>query len=279
MALFSAVAPLPVNRIKNRLFDPNARAFISTAGITDRVAKGQINAFVIGVKDLGLYNNMVCWPLRSAQNAGTGTTAYSLGGLGTSNATLTGAGWTSEGVSFSGSTQYMTSDLTNIAKDATLFISAKGTGSTYSQFAYLGGVFASAGYLTSMISFGNATAANKTQTIVLQPSGFLNTSTINNGLSGASSFVALSGSYKRNTVFNARNLSESTVATQALYLADEATTLTKMLLNGRWTGSASQQGNPMTSSFFAIITPNCDSVISSFHTLYKNTLGVGLGLP
>jgi len=260
-------------------YDADAVAYFERAGVTDATAKGQINAFVKGVKDLGLWSSILSWPLRSSQNAGTGTTAYSLGGLQTSNATLTGAGWSSDGVPFSGSTQYMTSDLTNIAKDATLFISAKGTGSTYSSFAYIGGVFAPAGYLTSMISFGNATAADKTQTIVLQPSGFLNTSTINNGLSGASSFVALSGSYKRNTVFNARNLSESTVATQALYLADEATTLTKMVLNGRWSGSFADQGNPMTSSFFAIITPNCDSVISSFHTLYKNTLGTGLGLP
>jgi len=260
-------------------FDADAVEYFERAGVTDATAKSQISAFVIGIKDLGLYNSIVSWPLRSAQNKGSGTTVYSLGGLQTSNATLTGAGWSSDGVSFSDSTQYMTSDLTNIAKDATLFISAKGTGSTYSQFAYIGGVFAPAGYLTSMISFGNATAADKTQTIVLQPSGFLNTSTINNGLSGASSFVALSGSYKRNTVFNARNLSESTVATQASYLIDEATTLTKMVLNGRWEGSSASQGNPMTSSFFAIITPNCDSVISSFHSLYKNTLGSGLGLP
>ena len=261
-------------------FDADAAAYFERAGVTDATAKSQISAFVIGIKALGLYNNMVSWPLRSAQNKGSGTTAYSLGGLQTSNATLTGAGWTSDGVSFSGSTQYITSDLTNIPKDVTLFVSAKGNGSTYSQFAYIGGVFDLAGYLTSMISFGNAVAADKTQTIVLQPSGFLNTSTINNGLSGASSFVALSGSYKRNTVFNAKNLSESTVATQAVYLADEATTLTKMVLNGRWNPEQNVgQGNPMTSSFFAIITPNCDSVISSFHALYKTTLGTGLGLP
>jgi hypothetical protein len=271
--------PLYRRQIIKPTADLDAVAYIGKVGITDVVAQNAINDFVLGIKNLGLWSSIVSWPLRSTQNAGTGTTAYSLGGLQTSNGTLTGATWTSLGVSFSGSTQFMSSDLTNIPKDATLFISAKGNGNTYSQFAYLGGVFASAGYLTSMISFGNATAADKTQTIVLQPSGFLNTSTINNGLSGASSFVALSGSYKRNTVFNARNLSESTVATQASYLADEATTITKMLLNGRWEGATAAQGNPMTSSFFAIITPNCDSVISSFHTLYKNTLGAGLGLP
>ena len=84
-------------------FDPDASAFFATAGVTDQVARGQINAFVIGVKNLGLYNNMVCWPLRSSQNAGTGTTAYSLGGLGTYNGTLTnGPTWGANGINFDG---------------------------------------------------------------------------------------------------------------------------------------------------------------------------------
>jgi len=51
----------------------------------------QINKFVIGVKKLGLWNSMVCWPMRSIHNAGRGSTVYSLGGLsGTNfNGTLT----------------------------------------------------------------------------------------------------------------------------------------------------------------------------------------------
>ena len=88
MPLYSATCPLPVNRIKNRLFDPDARAFFATAGVTDRVAKGQINDFVVGVKALGLYSNMASWPLKSAQNPTAGTTVFSLGGLGTYNGTL-----------------------------------------------------------------------------------------------------------------------------------------------------------------------------------------------
>jgi hypothetical protein len=42
---------------------------------------------------------MVCWPLRSSQNAGTGTTAYSLGGLGTFDGTLVdGPTWGADGI-------------------------------------------------------------------------------------------------------------------------------------------------------------------------------------
>jgi hypothetical protein len=85
------------------LIDGDASAYFTRAGVTDATAKAQINEFVKGVKALGLWNNMVSWPLRSAQNAGTGTTAYSLGGLGTYNGTLTnGPTWGANGVVFDG---------------------------------------------------------------------------------------------------------------------------------------------------------------------------------
>ena len=82
-------------------YDGDAAAYFTRAGVTNATAKSQINAFVKGVKNLGLYNSMVCWPLRSSQNAGTGTTAYSLGGLGSYNGTLTnGPTWETDGVLF-----------------------------------------------------------------------------------------------------------------------------------------------------------------------------------
>jgi len=49
----------------------------------------QLNKFIVGIKKLGLWNSMVCWPMRSLHNAGTGSTVYSLGGLGIHNGTLT----------------------------------------------------------------------------------------------------------------------------------------------------------------------------------------------
>lgn len=89
---------LPTTRV-SASFDPDALAYFTTAGISDATAKTQINDFVKGIKDLGLWNSMVCWPLRSSQNAGTGTTAYSLGGLGTYNGTLNNSPiWTTDGL-------------------------------------------------------------------------------------------------------------------------------------------------------------------------------------
>lgn len=85
--------------------DPNAQSFITTSGATD--VEG-IDKFVKGIKALGLYNSMVCWPLRSAQNAGSGETVYSLGGLGTFNGTLVGGpSWTADGITFGGNTQHI----------------------------------------------------------------------------------------------------------------------------------------------------------------------------
>jgi hypothetical protein len=59
----------------------------------------QINKFVVGVKRLGLWNSMVCYPMRSIHNAGTGSTVYSLGGLGVYNGTLVNSpSWNEKGI-------------------------------------------------------------------------------------------------------------------------------------------------------------------------------------
>jgi len=271
--------PLYRRQVIKPTADLDAVAYIGRAGITDVVAQNAINDFVLGVKNLGLWSSMVCWPLRSTQNIASGNTVYSLGGLQISNATKVGGTWGTDGIFFSGAAEYMSSDMTNVPKDVTIFLSGKGNGSGYSSFPCIAGINNPAGHATSAIYLGNSASGGNASLCNSQPIGFLQTSDIGNGLSSSSSFVALSGSYKRNAVFNVRNLSAATVGTQGTYLADEATTLTKMSFNGRWSGSAGDRGNPITGSFYALITPNCDSVISSFYSLYKTTLGAGLGLP
>lgn len=66
---------------------------------TTQNSRQLINNFVKGIKSLGLWNQMVCWPLRSSQNASSTQTAFSLGGGGTFNAALIGnPAWTSTGI-------------------------------------------------------------------------------------------------------------------------------------------------------------------------------------
>jgi len=61
MPLFSAVAPLPVNRIKDRLFDPDARDYILRVESADgnrletRV-RSAINTFILGCKADGIWS-------------------------------------------------------------------------------------------------------------------------------------------------------------------------------------------------------------------------------
>ena len=98
-------------------FDPDASAYFVRAGVTDATAKIQINLFVKGTKDLGLWNDMVCWPLRSTQNSGTNT-AYSLGGLGIYDGTLVNSpSWGVDGITFtSASSQTITLPNITISK-------------------------------------------------------------------------------------------------------------------------------------------------------------------
>jgi hypothetical protein len=78
--------------------DADVLAFALASGATDIEP---LNTFVKETKDLGYWDDMVFWPMKSAQNAGTGTTLYSLGGLGTFNGTLVnGPTWDSEGILF-----------------------------------------------------------------------------------------------------------------------------------------------------------------------------------
>jgi hypothetical protein len=100
-------------------YDADALTYFTNTGITDLTARRQINDFVVGVKALGAWSTMICWPMRSSQN-GTGATVYSLGGGGTFNGTMAaGATWGSEGIIFNGSTGRVSTSLTSITSDHT----------------------------------------------------------------------------------------------------------------------------------------------------------------
>jgi hypothetical protein len=60
----------------------DVQGYLNVCNITAATPRKQIRDFSAGVNDLGLWNSMVCWPLRSSQNYGSGDTVFSLGGLG-----------------------------------------------------------------------------------------------------------------------------------------------------------------------------------------------------
>jgi len=246
-------------------FDGDAAAYFDRAGVTDATAKQQINAFVVGVKALSLFNNMVCWTLRSAQNKGSGTTAYSLGGLGTYNGTLTnGPTWGTDGIVFDGTNDYIPTTLTSgfsavsvfgiSKKDATSQIMAEvfkddeGVNREWTIFAELGGFVQ--GRLFNPLNSQNTGPAVTTDFRVssLRGSATVNKFRINNG-------------------------SDTTAGTGTLFQGSAAVTL----------GAKSSGGDRWFKGIIAgaIIfnTALSDSDTSSIYTLYKTTLGTGLGLP
>ena len=109
----------------------------------------QLNKFIVGIKKLGLWSSMVCWPMRSIHNAGRGSTLYSLGGGGTYNGTFTNnTNWSYNGVVMSAVTSddisvanYPISDLNNGLNLIAYFVPtgsspALSTGANYFYIAY-----------------------------------------------------------------------------------------------------------------------------------------------
>lgn len=81
--------------------DADGDAYLTRANVTDLIGRSEVLWFIRGMKSLGLYSNMVAWPMRSYQNAGTGSTAFCLGGYGRYDGTLTnGPTWGRNGILF-----------------------------------------------------------------------------------------------------------------------------------------------------------------------------------
>lgn len=86
------------------LTDPDVIAFAEESGATDLDG---LDALVKYVKGEGLYNNFVIYPMKSAQNAGSGATVYSLGGLTDNDMTLVNSPtWATTGITFDGISEF-----------------------------------------------------------------------------------------------------------------------------------------------------------------------------
>lgn len=246
-------------------FDADAAAYFDRAGVTDATAKAQINAFVKGVKALGLYNSMVCWLLRSTQNSGTNT-AYSLGGLGTFNGTLTnGPTWGTDGITFDG-----TND--RIALPNNSF----GTGnSPMSAFCFFKP--SSTAVKATLWSTGN---------------GFVGTDVMGPNINDGGNDVAAIA-YTASTIAASDTTMRSILCgnTSLGFKGKNGGTVTSFVLGLTLNKSGASCGigclTTPTQDFFvgfisAVIrfdqTPTTQ-LNSDVYTLYKNTLGTGLGLP
>jgi len=250
-------------------FDADAAAYFDRAGVTDATAKGQINAFVKGIKDLGLYNNMVAWPLRSSQNAGTGTTAYSLGGFGIYNGTLTNEPtWGVNGITFDGSNDHIS--ITNFVTPYlnTLF--------------YCGNHSTMANPQKALYFFGNeigkaeSAAFGVEATSLSSPFPDVGRSTTISGLGSGVQYTA-TGVFNPASSSMARfyNGGSKVINASATYPTES---LAEVNIGIRYAaGNSPFAGTIAIGVYFNLALS--DSNIFSLNTLYKTTLGTGLGLP
>ena len=255
----------------------DVQGYLNTCNITSATPRKQIRDFSAGVNDLGLWNSMVCWPLRSSQNYGSGTTAYSLGGLGTANATLSnGPTWGSNGAPFT-TAQSAFAPLSALNQDVTLLFCGAGDGSTYGSFPHFFGVQSEAGFNDNQIVLTPESGVASSVSVLHRNSFSAEVAgNITSGMSAYTSFVFLAGSAKLNELLNVQNVGANTTSSRAP-LASGTATLDRMQLNGRYTPSG--LGVAMTCAFCAIVTPNISGSETAIYTLYKSTLGTGLGLP
>ena len=254
-----------------RGYDADATAFAAASGATDVAA---LSAFVKGVKELGLWSNMVCWPLRSSQNAGTGTTAYSLGGLGTFNGTLiNGPSWGADGVSFvAADSEYISTSFvpTNIdlsfgacwspnddTKQHTAISVAGSSSGTLSEniLTYRGGSVAERG--------GSAVRSSSPRVAPIEFS--------------TNRFVMASFPVSSAARFSVNG---GTIAVGSGASRPNAPLTTQNVRIGR--DHDSGVGNFLQGTVSVALALNAtleDSALISFYQLYKSTLGTGLGLP
>lgn len=262
-------------------FDADAAAYFNRAGVTDATAKNQINAFVKGTKDLGIYNSMVCWPLRSAQNVGTGTTAYSLGGLGTYNGTLVNSpSWTTDGIDHTAASSQTTSFPINVvdygATGFSLYFAGKpktGTQGFSMIFGQEGGTLPTS---MGMIRLG-AVATTQIQINVSYTGGAVSRTISANAVNAFNSFGATVSPSSVGLVFNA---STNFSAPSGTYNATKEGEADSLRTASRGPTSASKQYADLISSFGLFTTSSLNaSQHASLISLYKTTLGTGLGLP
>jgi hypothetical protein len=264
-----------------RRTDPDAAAFCARSGASDRAA---LSAFVRGVKDLGLWESMVCWPLRSSQNSGNlSTIAYSLGGLGTFDGTLVnGPTWGADGVTFDGTTSrritVASAVRSNYSARSFFAVAQLETGSA--ETAARGHIMTTYnaaltfGIFTTLSGMGFRNAASEAGSV--SPASTTSYSTSNSGIAFGTrhgySLVFDSPnltSYK-DGAFNAGNTlsnSPATISDQNFVLMDDG-------------------GNDGFGYATGVLSFACDIHVAitanqaqSLYNLYRQTLGTGLGLP
>jgi hypothetical protein len=270
---------MPIQLIIRNPLDRDAREFIQRAGVTDAAARLQLNEFVRGIKGLGLWDSMVAWPLRSTQNAGTGTTAYSLGGLGTFNGTLVnGPTWAANGIAYSGAafSQRISAPLSLVnemlAGGSIFAVVEKSNEDNFVAFIADNAATGNPTATSLLFNIENATGVLPVISRGSPASRYFHG---NAGGAWAAGFSSGAGVIRSTSQANFRNGSLIANIT-GLGSINTAGTIDACFVGRRGNGS-----QPLTAHSITLVTPQqlSNSQVTELHNLYKTTLGTGLGLP
>ena len=240
-----------------------------------------IDNFVIGLKDLGIWHNSVCFLMRSQHNIGVGSTINSLGGQANINGTLVNSPtWGLSGITFSG-TNYITALLGKTIQTSELSI-ASAVNSISPQPGYTNGFnyqlsistnnFSVNGFsITSPGSNGSTWIIEGIQSSI----GGANTTAINNQTIRFQGGRLFSGGTQN--YLNGTTTTSVTVRNNQIF--------DRIQICGRWGGAATPScgvgnfgvGWVGTQSFVIVSLDYIDFV--SLQRLYKETVGKTLGLP
>ena len=268
---------MPIINFSQPIYDADASAYFATAGITSTTVRQQISRFVTGVKDLGLWSSMVCWPLRSSQNAGAGLLAYSLGGLGVYPGTFAGATlptWDANGVNFTNdSAAKITTSLTQGASDDINIFAVVECNAFVSEGNVICGTrsASNAGFTCSQDWYGQGVGPLLWDTTGANVLLIFLSRIINGSFNAYTQRISLSAATKTMGVrLNAG--AESTASGVRTYNAGGNFTIG----NQHSTDNSASLGGKMP---FIAYFKTASISSSSLFTLYKTTLGTGLGLP
>lgn len=254
------------------VYDADALAYFASAGITNADEKKNISNFVVGIKGLGLYSNMAAWPLRQNQNNNSTSTAKSLGGLGSYDFNFTGSPTVgTDGLTTDGSTQYgnATIGTANLRTYSIVYIQKVITvGGVW--FSYGGGRGAAAGNFSINVNASGGRGLGVTQPLQ---------NIANDATSNGTGFyeVAFSGGA---STFAAWTIGGNNSAISGSWVS---TSGTPNILNigATYTDGDAPYG-PLNAQFSfcaAFSTSLTKAQHDSVNTVYKTTLGTGLGLP
>jgi hypothetical protein len=252
---------------KTRFLDPDAIAFAAVSGATDIVA---LSNFVKGVKALNLWSALICWPMRSAQNRGSGTVVYSLGGLETTNAAMVGSPvWGANGIT-TGAAAYVTSVYSRTITAANLSMFAGYTGLT-------------PGLSQVYCGFSNTSLSAPLTWNGSNGGGALNMRSFTRNNANVGFIYPASISVNGGTLSNDNALavpsSGIVLQTRGWLGTEGAISLNNFTCGGglRTTfGSAAIANYSIYGYFLAQLT---QPQATSFYSLYTSTLGQGLGMP